>query len=160
MCNCAYGTLGPLELGREGETVVTWRNFLGFFLLKLASCMYVCISIFLLTCSIVLSSSLSLFSLSLSLSAIVFSLFFLARRIKKEENEPKIGGGAFASLSHLFCRLLRYFPWSFSLKRPPTFRDYLDLIFFSFPSSVWYNMTRRRRWADRLISITKASNIL
>ena len=23
MCNCAYGTLGPLELGREGETVVT-----------------------------------------------------------------------------------------------------------------------------------------
>jgi hypothetical protein len=75
--------------------------------------MYVCISIFLFTCSIVLSSSLSLFSLSLSLSAIVFSLFFLARRIKKEENEPKIGGGAFASLSHLFCRLLRYFPGRF-----------------------------------------------
>ena len=23
MCNCAYRTLGPLELGREGETVVT-----------------------------------------------------------------------------------------------------------------------------------------
>ena len=49
MCNCAYGTLGPLELGREGETVVTWRNFLGFFLLKLASCMYVLISISLFT---------------------------------------------------------------------------------------------------------------
>ena len=132
MCNCAYGTLGPLELGREGETVVTWRNFLGFFLLKLASCMYVCISIFLFTCSIVLSSSLSLFSLSLSLSAIVFSLFFLARRIKKEENEPKIGGGAFASLSHLFCRLLRYFPGRFHKNdHQPSRLSRLDFFFFS-----------------------------
>jgi hypothetical protein len=76
--------------------------------------MYVCISIFLLTCSIVLSSSLSLFTISLSQeSQLLFFPFFLARRIKKEENEPKIGGGAFASLSHLFCRLLRYFPGRF-----------------------------------------------